>query len=148
MWHLRSYQIGQKLPLAIVCATSYDIWHQNEGLKHKSWLIVGGHINTAQWTITYACVVSRETVRIALMIAAPNALEVKSANILHAYVHDTMTVKVWTMLVPEFGSGPFLTAVVVKALYCFKSARVLESVWWWLLWSLSNGVDESMVWYT
>ena len=37
-------------------------------------------------TITYASVVSRETERIALMIATHNDLEVKSGNILNAHV--------------------------------------------------------------
>ena len=37
-------------------------------------------------TIMYASVVSRETVRIALMIAALNNLKVKFGNILNAYI--------------------------------------------------------------
>ena len=68
---------------------------------------MGGHINTAPGTITYACILSRETVRITLMRIALNDLEVKSADILNAYVHETMTVKVRTMLVPELGNGLF-----------------------------------------
>ena len=53
-------------------------------------------------SIMYASVVSRETVRIALMIAALNDLEVRSGNILNAYVEGPVTEKVWTMLGPEF----------------------------------------------
>ena len=37
-------------------------------------------------TITYASILLRETVRIALMVAALNDLEVKSGNILNPYV--------------------------------------------------------------
>ena len=45
-------------------------------------------------TITYASVVSRETVRIVLMITTLNDLEVKSGDILNAYVHAPVTKKV------------------------------------------------------
>ena len=50
-------------------------------------------------TITYASVVSRETVRIALMIATINDLEIKLGTILNAYVLAPVTEKVWTTLV-------------------------------------------------
>ena len=43
--------------------------------------------------ISYANVMSRETVRIDLMIAALNDLEVKSGNILNAYVQVALTEK-------------------------------------------------------
>ena len=42
-------------------------------------------------TITYASIVSRETLKIALMIAALNDLEVKSGNILNACVQAPVT---------------------------------------------------------
>ena len=43
-------------------------------------------MTNAPATITYASIVSRETVRIALTMATFNELEVKSGNILKAYV--------------------------------------------------------------
>ena len=72
-------------------------------------------------TITYASVVSRETVRIALMIAILNDLEVKSGNILNACVQAPVTEKVWTNLGQEFGKDARRTAVIVRALYGLKS---------------------------
>ena len=53
-------------------------------------------------TIMYASLVSRETVRIALMIAALNDLEVKLGNILNAHVQAPVTEKVLTTLSLEF----------------------------------------------
>ena len=50
----------------------------------------------ASASITYASVVSRETMRIALMIATLNDLEIKLDNILNAYVQAPVTEKVWT----------------------------------------------------
>ena len=72
--------------------------------------------------IMYASVVSRETVRIVLMIAALNDLEVKLGNILNAYVQAPVTKKVWTTLGPEFGKDTGKTAVIFRALYGLKSA--------------------------
>ena len=51
-------------------------------------------------TIMYASIVSTETVRIALMVAALNDLEVKSDDILNAYIQGSVTEKVWTTLGP------------------------------------------------
>jgi hypothetical protein len=49
-------------------------------------MVAGGHMTGAPVMMTYASVVSRETNRIALTIAALNDLEVKVANILNASI--------------------------------------------------------------
>ena len=56
------------------------------------------------------------------MIAALNDLEVKSGNILNAYVQAPVTEKVWTTLGPEFGKDARKTAAIVRAIYGLKSA--------------------------
>ena len=73
-------------------------------------------------TITYASVVSRKTVRTALMSTTINDLEVKSGDILNAYVQAPVTEKVQTTLGPEFGKDARRTAVIVRALYGLKPA--------------------------
>ena len=73
-------------------------------------------------TITYASVVSRETVRLALTIAALNDLEVKVGDVLNAYITAPITKKVYTILGPEFGPDSGKTAIIVRALYGLKSA--------------------------
>ena len=64
-------------------------------------------------TITYASVVSRETVRLALTIAALKDLEVKVGDVLNAYITAPITEKVWTILGPEFGPDAGKTAIIV-----------------------------------
>ena len=54
--------------------------------------------------ITYASVVSRESVRLALVLAALNALEVKYGDMMNAYITAPITEKVWTVLGPKFGA--------------------------------------------
>ena len=93
-----------------------------ENFRHDSRLVAVGHTTKAPANITYASIVSRETVRIALMIATLNDLEVNSGNILNAYVQAPLTEKVWTMLGPKFGRGTRRSAVIVRALYGLKWA--------------------------
>jgi hypothetical protein len=72
-------------------------------------------------TITYASVVSRETVRIALLMAALNDLNVKVGDVLNTYTTAPITEKVWTVLGPEFGIDAGKSAIIVRALYGLKS---------------------------
>ena len=67
-------------------------------------------------TITYDSVVSRDTIRVALMIASLDDLEVKSDDILNVYIQAPVTKKVWTTLGPEFGKDTRKNAVIVIAL--------------------------------
>ena len=76
----------------------------------------------AMATITYASVLSWETVKIAQMISALNVLEVKLGNILNAYVQALVTEKVWTMPGPEFGKDSRRSAVIIRALHGLKLA--------------------------
>ena len=70
----------QKIP----CHMVFDI--KMEDFRRKARLVAGGHMTGAPATITYASVVSRETVRLALTIAALNDLEVKVGDVLNAYI--------------------------------------------------------------
>ena len=93
-----------------------------EDFCQKARLVAGGHMTKAPPTITYASVVSIETVRLALTIAALNDLEVKVGDVLNAYITAPITKKVWTILGPELGPNAGKTAIIVRALYGLKSA--------------------------
>ena len=83
--------------------------------RQKARLVARGHMSKATATITFASVVSRETIRIALLI-------VNSGKILHVYVQAPATEKAWTALGSELGKDARMTTVVVRALYGLKSA--------------------------
>ncbi len=83
--------------------------------------MAGGHLTQAPATITYASVVSRETVRLALTFASLNDLEVMG-YVLNAYITAPVMEKVWTILGPQFGHDSGKSAVIVHALYGLKSA--------------------------
>jgi hypothetical protein len=95
-----------------------------ETLRRKARLVAGGHVTESPHpSLTYASVVSRESVRIALTLAALNDLEVKASDIQNAYLTaPLLTEKIWTVCGAEFGEDQGKNAVVVRALYGLKSA--------------------------
>ncbi len=75
-----SVPIGyQKIP----CHMIFDV--KMKDFRQKARLVAGGHLSKAPATITYASVVSHETVRLALTFVSLNDLEVKVGNVLNAY---------------------------------------------------------------
>jgi hypothetical protein len=93
-----------------------------EDSRQKARLVAGGHQTKAPATITYASVVSRETVRLALTIASLNDLEVKVGDVLNAYITVPVKEKVWNILGPKYGHDPGRSAITVRALYGLESA--------------------------
>jgi hypothetical protein len=106
----------QKIP----CHMIFDV--KTEDFRQKARLVAGGHRTKAPATITYASVVSRETVRLALTIASLNDLKIKVGDVLNAYITTPVKEKVWTVLGPEFGHDAGKSAIIVCALYRLKSA--------------------------
>jgi hypothetical protein len=82
----QSVPIGyQKIP----CHMIFDI--KMEDFRCKARLVAGGHMTKAPATITYASIVSRETVRITLLMAALNDLNVKVGDVFNAYNTGSIT---------------------------------------------------------
>ncbi len=78
---------GDKVPIGFQrmrCHMIFDI--KMEDLHRKSQLVAGGHMTDAPATTTFASVVSRETVQIALTLAGLNDLQVKVSDIENAYI--------------------------------------------------------------
>jgi hypothetical protein len=108
---------GQSVPIGYQKIPSHMIFDiKMEDFRCKARLIAGGHMTKAPATITYASVVSRETVHIALLMAALNDLNVKVGDVLNAYITAPITEKVWTVLGPEFGIDAGKSAIIVHAL--------------------------------
>ena len=57
-----------------------------DGFVCKARLFTGGHMTDTPALMTYASIVSQETVHIALTVAALNDLEVKTSDIQNAYL--------------------------------------------------------------
>ena len=104
----------------IRCHLVFDV--KMEDFRRKARFVAQGNLTEAPATVTFASVVSRETVRIALTLAALNDLEVKTADIENAYLTAPVSEKIWCKLGPEFGDDAGKTAIIVRALYGLKSA--------------------------
>ena len=90
--------------------------------RRKARLVAGGHKVACNNVPTYASVVSREMVRIALTMAALHDLPVKTSNIQNAYLSAPCEEIIHTILGPEFGPDEGKYAIITRALYGFKSA--------------------------
>jgi hypothetical protein len=66
-------------------------------------LVAGGHQTDVQKESVYSSVVSRDSVRIALMIASLNNLNVLAADVHNAYLKAPTKEKCDTIAGPEFG---------------------------------------------
>ena len=114
---------GQKPPPGYNELTCHIIFDIKPDFTRKARYVADGHKLETPSTLTYASVVSRESVRIFFTLAALNGLEVKAADISNAYLNAPCAEKLWIRCGPEFGpehNGEI--AILLKALYGLKSA--------------------------
>jgi hypothetical protein len=105
----------QRIPLHFVFDVKMDF-------TRKARLVAGGHMTDTPSYLTYSSVVSRDSVRIALMIAALNDLDILAADVGNAYLNAETKEKVYAIAVPEFGSKQGQTIIITRALYGLKSS--------------------------
>ena len=98
------------------CHLIFDV-KMGENFRRKARFVAGGHTTEVPSTLTYASVVSRDSVRIALTIAALNGLKVMACDIQNAYLTADCCERIWTKAGPEFGSEAGSIFIVKKALH-------------------------------
>ena len=89
---------------------------------HKARLVVGGHTTEVTEMSNYSSIVSRESVRIVMVVAALHSLNIEDGGIQNAYLIALCLEKIYTVCGPEF--GPDLQgkrAIVVRVLYGLRS---------------------------
>ena len=85
--------------------------------------VLDGHKTEAPDISTYAGVVSKESIRIALTYAALNGLDVCAADIQNAYLQAPSSQKHYIICGPEFGHENIgKKALIKRALYGGKTA--------------------------
>ncbi len=94
------------------------VWDVKMGdFCRKARFVAGGHMTETPASNTYASVVSHESVRIALTLAALKDLEVKTANTENAYLTAPVMEKIWCVLGTEFGANTGKHAIIVRSLH-------------------------------
>jgi hypothetical protein len=105
----------------IKCHFVFDI-KMGENFRRKARLVANGNETEAPPTLTYSSVVSRDSVRIAFLVAAMNDLNILSCDIQNAYLTANCRERIYTIAGPEFGSDAGSIMIVKKALYGLKSS--------------------------
>ena len=105
----------------IKCHMVFDV-KMGENFRRKARFVVGGHMTEAPSTLTCSSIVSRDSVRIILLVVALNGLNIMACDIQNAYLMADCREKIWTIARPEFGSEKGTPMVIRKALYGLKSS--------------------------
>jgi hypothetical protein len=108
----------EKIPVGyqkITCHMMYDI---KMDLTRKARLVANGNETNPPKESVYSSIVSWDSERIALLIAALNDLDIVSADIQNAYLNAPTKEKIYTIAGPEFGADNVGRPVlIVRALY-------------------------------
>ena len=114
---------GKEPPPAYRKATGHLIFDVRMTLERKARWVKDGHRTPEPRWSTYAGVVSRESVRIALTYASLNSLPICGCDIQNAYLQAPSSEKHYIICGPEFGLENIgRKAIIVRALYGGKSA--------------------------
>ena len=85
---------GERIPPTYQKITCHLIFEVKFDLRRKARYVAGGHLTSTPSSMTYSSVVSRESVRIAFLVAALNGLDVWAADIQNAYLNAPTKEKV------------------------------------------------------
>lgn len=105
----------------VACHMIFDI-KLAENFRRKARLVAGGHVTEVSPSISYSSVVSRESVRLALLCAALNCLLVVVCDIQNAYVSAECRERIWTVSGPEFGTEEGQIMLIRRALYGLRTS--------------------------
>ena len=93
-----------------------------ENFYFKAYIIASSHMTTAEPSQSYSSIVSCNSIRIALTIAALNDLNIEVCNIQNAYSTAPMKEKRYIIAGSEFGSNTGKVILIVRALYGLKTS--------------------------
>ena len=105
----------------IKCHFIFDI-KMGENFRRKARLVANGNETETPAALTYSSVVSRDSVRIALLMASLNQLDVLACDIQNSYLTAHCREKIYIIAGPEFSSLEGSIMIIRKALYGLKSS--------------------------
>ncbi len=112
----------QQTPVGYIEIETMMVFDVKMDFTRKARLVARGDKTPEPSKSTYAGVVSRESVRIALTYAALNDLDITAADIRNAYLQAPCSEKYYTTCGPEFGSDAGKKAIITRALYGLHNA--------------------------
>lgn len=106
----------------IACHLVFDV---KMDLPRKARYVPGGHLTDPPSSMTYASVVSRDSVTIAFLISALNDLDILAGDIQNAYLHANTKEKLYFYAGKEWKTDEGTPVVIVRALYGLKSSALM-----------------------
>lgn len=103
----------------IKCHMIFDV---KMDFSRKARFVAGGHLTEAPSSITYSSVVSRDSVRLAFLIAELNDLDIMACDVGNAYLNAPCREKVWFKGGIDTGEDRGKILVITRALYGLKSS--------------------------
>ena len=94
----------------------YDV-NLAENFRRKTRFVANGHLMDSPSFITYITVVSQDSVRIFLLVAVLNNLEVTRADIQNTFLSAPNLENIWIRAVTKFGTEKGKVFIVVRKLY-------------------------------
>ena len=112
-----------KAPVGYQTINCHMIFDVKMTLERKARFVAGGHQTEPPKDITFASVVSHDSIRLAFLVAALNDQEILSADISGAYLNAKAAEKVYTIAGKEFGTDREGQVIIItRALYGLKSS--------------------------
>ncbi len=105
----------------ITCHMNFEV---KMDLRRKARYVAGGHLTDPPTSMTYSTVVSRESVRIAFLVAALNGLDILAGDIQNAYLNADTTEKLYFIAGDEWKADRGRIVVIKRALYGLKSSAL------------------------
>ena len=103
----------------ITCHVIFDV---KMDFTRKARFVAGGHTTDTPGSITYSSVVSRDSIRIAFLIAGLNDLDVLACDVTNAYLNAPCRERIWFEGQIETGEDCGKVLVLTRALYGLKSS--------------------------
>jgi hypothetical protein len=103
----------------IECHIVFDV---KMDFTRKAHFVAGGHTTTTPSSMTYSSVVSRDSIRLAFLIAALNNINIMSCDLENGYLDAPCHEKIWFEGGIECGEDHGKVCIVVRSLYGLKSA--------------------------
>ena len=103
----------------IRCHVIFDV---KMDFTRKARFVAGGHTTDMPASITHSSVVSRDSVRLAFLIAGLNDLDVLAGDVTNAYLNASCREKIWFEGGIETGEDRGKVLIVTRTLYGLKSS--------------------------
>lgn len=113
---------GEDAPVGWSKITCHLIFDVKMDLTRKARYVAGGHLTEVDASSTYASVVSRDSVRIAFMLAALNDLDILAGDIQNAYLNAPSLERNYFIAGDEWGTNKGRVILIVRALYGQKTS--------------------------